>query len=370
MKPLITRHLGPDEIELAASILTLGGLVALPTETVYGLAGNAFSSESALKIFKAKERPAFDPLITHVSEKLLSMPGGVLNALVESGVIDRSTTAWKAAPAIENLIQEFWPGPLTLILPRGSKIPDEVTSGSPRVGVRMPENVLFQKVLSLTGFPLAAPSANRFGRISPTTSGHVKAELDGRIDAILDGGPCSVGVESTILSLEESDQQSLIATLLRPGKISRAALEISLGIPVGDGVGLGEKNQKIAAPGMLDQHYAPTKPLFLYPGPFPNRMLLDSWIQKIGLTGTPAFLCQDLNSAEQLFPDEHRSILTPEADPAAAARALFSVLRSLDENAAIDFILAELPENTEEGLSAAIADRLNRASVNKPLLKR
>ncbi len=370
MNPLTTRYLGPDEVESVASILTHGGIVALPTETVYGLAGNAFSGECALKIFKAKERPSFDPLITHVSEKLLSGRGGVLNALVEAGVIDRSTIAWRTAPQVERLIHTFWPGPLTLILPRGSKIPDEVTSGSPRVGVRMPEHVLFQKVLSLTGFPLAAPSANRFGRISPTTASHVRAELDGRIDAVLDGGPCSVGVESTIVSLEESDHGTLIATLLRPGKISRAALELALGIPVGDGVGLGEKNQKIAAPGMLDQHYAPVKPLFLYPGPFPSRTVLDSWIRKLGLNGTPAFLCQHLKSSECLDPEDLRSVLTPEADPETAARALFSALRSLDEDAAVDFILAELPENTEEGLSAAIADRLNRASVNKPLLKR
>ncbi len=343
--------------------------MALPTETVYGLAGNAFSSECALKIFEAKERPSFDPLITHVSEELLSKPGGTLKALGEAGVIHPSTTTWKAAPLIERVMHEFWPGPLTLILPRGSNIPDEVTSGSPRVGVRMPEHPLFQEVLSLTGFPLAAPSANRFGRISPTTAAHVTAELEGRIDAVLDGGPCSVGVESTILSLEESDGE-LIATLLRPGKISRGELELSLGVPVGDGVGLGEKNQKIEAPGMLDQHYAPVKPLFLYPGPFPSRDHLDHWIGEFGLNGIPAFLCQNLKSAELLRPGDFRSVLTQVSDPEAAARALFSALRSLDEDSSISFIIAELPENSDEGLVSAIADRLNRASVNKPLLKR
>jgi L-threonylcarbamoyladenylate synthase len=365
-----TLQLGPEDVGQVSKILSNGGIVALPTETVYGLAGNAFSSECALKIFRAKERPSFDPLITHVSEALLSKPGGVLKALVEAGVIDAVTLTWNSAPVIERLLHRFWPGPLTLILPRGSNIPDEVTSGSPRVGVRMPAHPLFQKVLNLTGFPLAAPSANRFGRISPTTAAHVIAELDGRIDAILDGGPCRVGVESTIVSIEELPEQGLTATLLRPGQVSRSELESSLGVAVGDGVGLGEKNQKISAPGMLDQHYAPSKPLYLYPGVFPSREVLDAWIAQQGPDKTPAFLCQNLKSTRNLRVGDCQRVLTPESDPEAAARTLFSTLRALDEDVTVDFIVAELPENTSEGLGAAIADRLNRASVNKPLLRR
>ncbi len=370
MNPQKTLHLGPADFEQASMILSSGGIVALPTETVYGLAGNAFSSESALKIFNAKERPSFDPLITHVSDELLSAQAGVLMGLARAGIVDGSVIGWTSAPVIERMIRQFWPGPLTLILPRGPNIPDEVTSGSPRVGVRMPEHPLFQKVLKLTGFPLAAPSANRFGRISPTTAEHVASELDGRIDAILDGGACSVGVESTIISLEESAAGGLIATLLRPGKISRIDLERSLGVPVGSGVGLGEKNQKIEAPGMLDQHYAPTKPLYLYPGPFPSREELDTWMRNSGVRGKTVFLCQDLASSRNLRSEDRRWVLTPMVDPEAAARSLFSTLRSIDEDASVEQILAELPENTSEGLGAAIADRLNRASVNKPLLKR
>ena len=365
-----TLQFGPEDVGQVSKTLSTGGIVALPTETVYGLAGNAFSSECALKIFRAKDRPSFDPLITHVSETLLSKPGGVLEALVETGVIDAVTLTWNSAPVIERLLHRFWPGPLTLILPRGSNIPDEVTSGSPRVGVRMPAHPLFQEVLNLTGFPLAAPSANRFGRISPTTAAHVTTELDGRIDAILDGGPCSVGVESTILSLEESAENGLRATLLRPGKVSKTELEHSLGVSVDNGVGLGEKNQKIEAPGMLDQHYAPTKPLYLYPGPFPGREGLDSWIRQLGLNGKPAFLCQSLKGDKQLGEEDRRLILNPASDSEGAARALFSALRTLDEDPNVSFILAELPVPTEEGLSEAIADRLNRASVNKPLLRR
>jgi L-threonylcarbamoyladenylate synthase len=365
-----TLHLGPDEVEQVSNLLSSGGIVALPTETVYGLAGNAFSSEVALRIFRAKERPSFDPLITHVSEDLLAAPGGLLEALAQQGLMNRSVTRWKAAPVIEKLLLNFWPGPFTVILPRGPKIPDEVTSGSSQVGLRMPAHPLFQRVLRLTGFPLAAPSANRFGRISPTRADHVRAELDGRIDAILDGGPCNVGVESTILSLDESPDHSLTATLLRPGKISREELEAFLKIPVGDGAGLGEKNQKITAPGMLDQHYAPSKPLYLYPGVFPSREVLEAWIAQHRPEKIPAFLCQNLKSTRNLSTEDYRRVLTPESDSEAAARALFSTLRSLDEDPTVDFIVAELPEITSEGLGAAIADRLNRASVNKPLLKR
>jgi L-threonylcarbamoyladenylate synthase len=335
-------------LERARELLVSGGIAALPTETVYGLAGNAFDANAVLKIFKAKERPSFDPLIVHVSKGILDHPSGPLEALIEEGIVDPIVLSSPLAESLKRAMMRYWPGPLTIVLPKGPKIPSEVTSGEPTVGIRVPDHPLFQKILSGLSFPLAAPSANRFGRISPTTADHVKSELDGRISAIVDGGPCTVGVESTIIAVSGNRIR-----ILRPGKISKEDLERHFGGPVILEAGLVERTGPQIAPGMLDQHYAPRKPLYLHPEPATDERALVQLARDLGLHGRPGFLIQrDLSYTGSLE---------------EAARKLFSEMRGLDQDPMVDFIVADLPPGIESGLGAAIADRLNRASVNKPL---
>ncbi len=337
----------PADLDRACELLSRDEVVALPTETVYGLAGNAFSSNAVLKIFAAKERPSFDPLIVHVSGAVLGHPKGPLEALIEQGVLSPGLRESSMGGAIARAMMRFWPGPLTLVLPKGPKIPGEVSSGLATVGIRMPAHPVFQRVLERVGFPLAAPSANRFGRISPTTANHAKTELDGRISAIVDGGSCAVGVESTILKIEEG-----ALTILRPGKIGHEELERFFGIPVGVKKGLMEQESPVA-PGLLDQHYAPRKALYLLPGEAKSLAEAEAFARSLGAQGRAGALLQrDLSGTGSLE---------------EAARRLFSELRRLDEDPFVDFIVADLPERVDSGLGAAIADRLNRASGNKPL---
>ena len=342
MKTEVLSH-SADAIAKACELLQAGEVVALPTETVYGLAGNAFDQDSVLKIFKAKERPSFDPLIVHVSDRILSSGNDPVAALVESGILARSLLDSPLKEAIVRTMRTFWPGPLTLVLPKGEMIPDEVTSAQPTVAVRMPSHPLFQKILLGLEFPLAAPSANRFGRISPTTADHVVAELSGRIPAILDGGPCTVGVESTIVSISGGG-----AFLLRPGKISKEELEVALMTPVQIRKGLLEEKAARPAPGMLDQHYAPVKPLYLFPGSTTDEKALLSFAREKGAVGRAGFLLQrDLSFTGSIE---------------EVAKNLFSEMRKLDEDPYVDFIVADLPRQTDSGLGAAIADRLGRAA--------
>jgi L-threonylcarbamoyladenylate synthase len=364
-----TELLASGEIEKASLILKAGGLVALPTETVYGLAGNALSSETLLKIFQAKDRPHFDPLIVHLPETVLDSPEGAVSFLVRTGILSHELEqdGWKEL--LNPLFRRFWPGPLTLVLPKGPVIPDEATSGNSRVGIRVPKHPVFQAVLKHSGLPLAAPSANRFGRISPTRAVHALSELDGRIEAVLDGGPCEVGLESTIVGLTLVNG-GFEGSLLRPGKISKAELEAELGLFLSVSTGLGEANRILLAPGMLDQHYAPTKPLLLVPGTFGDLESIRSLIQDKGLTGRGAFLCLYPSGAARFPSRERIEILAPDSKLETAAKSLFATLRLLDEAEEIDFIVAECPENRDQGIAAALSDRLNRASVNKPLLGR
>jgi L-threonylcarbamoyladenylate synthase len=317
-----------------------------------------------LKIFEAKERPAFDPLIVHVSHQILSERSGPLRALVKDSIIDASVLNWSSRSKIEALMKRYWPGPLTLILPRGSKIPNEVTSGQNTVGIRVPNHPVFQSILASVDFPLAAPSANRFGRISPTEATHVQAELDGRIAAIVDGGSCEVGVESSILLIKESGA----ALLLRPGKISAAEFEAILGSPVALGKSKGQENQTQLAPGMLDQHYAPRKPLLL----LPDLMITPDELREIAaqfkIQGHFAILSQGPISNSLLGQTNPvYRILSKSRVIEEIAQNLFTAMRDLDHHPRVDFIVADLPQNRDEGLGAAVADRLNRASINKPL---
>ena len=351
-----------SSIQSAARFLTKDEVVALPTETVYGLAGNAFSKTAVEKIFTAKERPSFDPLIVHVGLKMLQSGASYLESLIAAEIISSEVLSWPSKDQIESALKTFWPGPLSLVLPRGKKIPDAVTSGQPTVAVRCPSHPVFQAILNELTFPLAAPSANRFGRISPTDARHAWNELNGRIAAIVDGGPCTVGVESSIIRVENP----LKVTLLRPGQVSGEELNRHFGIPVGVAQTIGQKNQAQLAPGMLDQHYAPRKPLILIPHSFEQIDETLKLLKEKNITGKIAFLgCKNVPNTLQ---GKHL-VLSSSNSLEEMAKHLFAFLRTLDEDSSVDYIVADIPDGKEEGLKAAIVDRLNRASQNKPFLK-
>jgi L-threonylcarbamoyladenylate synthase len=320
----------------AAAHLARGGVVAIPTETVYGLAG-AIDDEAALaRIFAAKERPTFDPLIVHVAAARAQVA-----ALIADGIVDGAALSAAARARADALLQAFAPGPLTLVLPRGPRVPDLAASGLPTVAVRAPRHPVAQALLELAG-PLAAPSANRFGRISPTSAADVVAELDGRVDLVVDGGPCAVGVESTIVAVGGDGA----LTLLRPGGVSPEELAAASGAEIARA-----ERDALLAPGMLAGHYAPAKRLILLedaalPAELPSR---------VGLLAFDPGLAQRLRERGV----EVTAEILP-VDLAAAARRLFAALRALDASSA-ELILAEPPPSAR-GLGHAILDRLRRAS--------
>ena len=315
----------------AAALLRAGEVVAIPTETVYGLAANAFDEAAVLKVFEAKQRPSFDPLIVHVAER-----DQVLQLVSEF------------PPGTRELMDAFWPGPLTLVLPKRSEVPDLVTSGLDTVGVRMPAHPLALELLRALDFPLAAPSANPFGYVSPTTAQHVADQLGDRIPYILDGGPCSVGVESTIIGWDvgggdrpRAADQPGNWVLYRPGGIPVEAIEHVIGH-----LGVAQKKILPAAPGMLESHYAPRKPVIV--GDI--AALLERYAGKrVGVIS--------LNKA---YAADHNHVLSPGGDLSEAARHLFAALRTLDVSDR-EVILAE--RFPEEGLGRAINDRLRRAAA-------
>ncbi|MEZ5038553.1 MAG: L-threonylcarbamoyladenylate synthase [Saprospiraceae bacterium] len=311
------------DIAYAREQLEKGALVAIPTETVYGLAANALDEAAVTKVFQAKKRPSFDPLIIHTDRW----------ERVEQWVQHIPAVAHQLAAA-------FLPGPLTFLLPRRSMIPDLVTAGSPLVAIRIPNHPMTNELLQQLDFPLAAPSANPFGYISPTTAQHVADQLGAQVAYILDGGPCQVGVESTIIGFEGSQ-----ATIFRKGGIPIEAVSDIIG-PVNIQAFSTSNPQ---APGMLKSHYAPRIPFHL--GQL-HELFQRFQGQKIGVL---AFR----EGIPELPPDQ-QILLSPQGDLAEAAQKLFSAMRHLD-SLALDVIIAEpLPE---EGLGRAINDRLRRAAV-------
>lgn len=315
-------------LRLLARKLQQGEIVAVPSETVYGLAGNALDARACRKIFTAKGRPSTDPLIVHIHS---------LKQLREVAVTN--------AAALQ-LAKQFWPGPLTLILPKQDVVPDAVTAGLPSVAVRMPSDPLFRRLLKLCGLPLAAPSANPFGYVSPTTAAHVHHGLGKRIDHILDGGPTEIGLESTIVDLRRPAHPRL----LRPGAISARELSQTLGVAVKIGPKRsGDSKQVQIAPGSLQRHYSPHARVILH------RRLSLLQAAKAETSEAWLFLKRPPGPARR-----HLYWFDVAGKAPAIAKKLFAMLRQLD-HAGYQRIHVELMPGT--GLAEAINDRLRRAAA-------
>ena len=339
--------LPPTEENLlrAAAELAAGRLVSFPTETVYGLGANALDPIAISRIFEAKRRPFFDPLILHIAER------ESLKGLCEG-----------SDPRAEKLMDRFWPGPLTLVLPKTGAVPDLATSGLPTVAVRMPSHPVALALIRAAGFPLAAPSANPFGRLSPTEAAHVRDQFRDGISLILDGGPCDIGVESTILSLAGETP-----VLLRSGGTPREDIEALIG-PVALSVMDPEHPDRPLAPGQLPGHYAPRTRLRLLEKPLirdaEGRALPGSGMgvaAALARTGMKlGWLGFRSGMGREDPPFAAQEILSPAGDPREAAARLFACLHRLDR-LGLDLILAE--PHSEEGLGMAIMDRLRKAAA-------
>jgi L-threonylcarbamoyladenylate synthase len=308
------------EIQKAAQIIQDGGLVAFPTETVYGLGADATNPLAVARVFEVKNRPQFDPLIVHVADLRQA----------EILVTRFPKNAFKLA-------EKFWPGPLTLVLPKGSVIPDLVTSSLPSVALRVPHHPLALELIQASGRPIAAPSANPFGGISPTTAQHVRRSLGEKIDFILDGGPCLIGVESTVISF-----MGEIPVLLRPGGLTLEEIEAVIGKVT---VNLSHSGAP-QAPGQLERHYAPRTPMELFDlvPELPEN-------KKMGLL--------TFHPPADFSPFRAVEILSAGGDLREAAANLFAALRRLDELGLDRIIALRVPA---QGLGLAINDRLMRAS--------
>ncbi|AEF81018.1 L-threonylcarbamoyladenylate synthase [Leadbettera azotonutricia] len=332
------------DISLAASALKEGRLVAFPTETVYGLGGDAFNTNALARIFEAKKRPRFDPLIIHIA--------GIND-------LDRIADLELLDPSIRNkldlLCEKLWPGPLTLILPKRLEVPGLATSGLPTAAIRFPNHPVAQKLIRLSTGAVAAPSANPFGCLSPTRAEHVRDQLGGEVDFIIDGGKTSVGVESTVL-----DITALPARILRPGGCSRESIEAVIGHvetganPAAEAAPSGANlSANVLSPGQLKSHYAPRTPLVLHP--------------LGGLDELPAgqnegrlyFKTPDSGISSKSATEKTR-VLSKTGNLIEAAANLFDMLHELD-SLGLDVIHAE--ETPMEGLGAAINDRLRRAAA-------
>lgn len=312
------------ELHRAVEVLRQGGLIGLPTETVYGLGADASNELAVRRIFAVKGRPSTHPLIVHVAS-----------------VEHARQWATTLGPLGEQLARAFWPGPLTLIVKRNPRASDAVTGGQDTVGLRVPSHPLALALLTEFGGGIAAPSANRFGRVSPTTAQHVRSELGADVDLVLDGGPSQVGVESTIIDVTGDAPR-----LLRPGGIGREAIEQVLGVPLV----LATHATDVRAPGMLESHYAPRAGLWL--------------VSRDGLAAEAARLRDDgrrvvvMAPGDAELPPGVRHLVVP-ADDAGFARVLYAKLREADELG--DLILAVPPPDS--GLGLAVRDRLRRASA-------
>ena len=334
--------LPPTEANLrrAGELIAAGGIVALPTETVYGLGADAFNARAVARVFEAKARPSFDPLIVHVA----SIEG-----------VDR--VASSVPPKARSLMERLWPGPLTLVLPKREELPELVTSGLGSVAIRCPAHPVARSIIEYSGTVVAAPSANPFGYLSPTRAEHVARMLGGRVDLIVDWEQCEVGVESTVLDLTCEPPR-----ILRPGGMAREAIEALVGPVLGLEAGLPAAGPQ-ASPGLLDSHYAPRTPLRLAPeGGLAEALAAAA--ARGGRGGREAALLPDeaalarLGAAASTFAEIR--LLSPSGNLVEAAAALFSTLHELD-GLGLSAIWAE--RVPDRGLGPAINDRLYKASA-------
>lgn len=325
----------PEDIVFLADKLLSGQLVAVPTETVYGLAANALDIEACSRIFSAKERPTNDPLIVHVA--------GLQMAL----------TLADFPPQAVLLAEAFWPGPLTIVAPRLAIVPDIITSGLPTVAIRCPNHPLLLQLIEAANVPLAAPSANPFGYVSPTRAQHVADSLAGRVEHILDGGPCRLGIESTIVRVEPRET----VEILRPGAVTRDMLSEALGIPLEQVIDRQKSTDPAIAPGNFPHHYSPKKPLRLF---VPPELSQKDWETpgRAWVLWSPLAPHPPGNSADSVF------YLTRSGDASEACNRIYDLLRQLDASDHSE-IWVERPTGTD-GLSAALRDRLARAAHSRP----
>ena len=328
-----TEALTARNVARAAAILRQGGLVGIPTETVYGLGANGLDPDAVGRIFAAKGRPQDNPLILHIPSE------DWLERYCED-----------IPPSAYALAERFWPGPLTMILKRRPVVPDAVTAGLDTVGMRCPAHPVCRAILEAADIPVAAPSGNTSGRPSPTTAGHMWEDMEGKIDAIVDGGPCTVGVESTIVDLTWTPPR-----LLRPGGVTLEQLEEALGeVAVDPAVtrpmGAGEKPR---APGMKYRHYAPRAPVTVVAGDPAGsaRYIQENAAPEDGI------ICFD--EFAPLFPGHYVERLGPSGDKGEQARRIFDALRAFDDTP-VKAIWAQCPEAA--GLGLAVANRLNKAA--------
>ncbi len=321
-----------ESVQTAAQILKDGGLVGIPTETVYGLAANALNGAAVARIFAAKGRPMDNPLIVHISEF------DQIYKLVK-----------EVSEQAKKLAEQFWPGPLTIILPKSDIIPDEVSAGLDTVAVRFPSHPVARKLITAAGLPLAAPSANLSGQPSPTTAAHVMNDLSGKIEAVLDGGACGVGVESTVVTLAVNPPR-----LLRPGGITLEQLRSVLGNVEMDSAVLNplQEGVRAASPGMKYKHYSPKANVVILEGSF---NAYKSYVNRHNTQGTAA-LCYNGEEKELTVPTV---CYGGEDDYSEQARELFDALRKLDEMN-VKTVYARCPE--PKGVGLAVYNRLIRAA--------
>ena len=313
----------PRNLALLAARLRQGELVAVPTETVYGLAANALDAKACAKIFRAKGRPTKDPLIVHL------------------GAVEQVNVVAVPNAAADRLIKAFWPGPLTLILPKRDVVPEIVTAGRNSVAIRMPRHPVFRRLAKITSLPLAAPSANPFGYISPTTAKHVAANLGAKIGYILDGGPAEIGLESTIVDLRDPARPKL----LRPGAISAAELSVALGRTVAQGRRHQPDTEAQLAPGQMLRHYSPRTPVQLHETAMSPENPREAYV----FMSRP----RHSNRSNIYWLDTHGSLR-------GAARRLFATLRQLD---AKHYRRIHVQRAFGGPLADAINDRLERAAA-------
>ena len=316
------RRATPDAIAAAADLIRGGAIVAFPTETVYGLAADATNAAAVARIFAVKARPAFDPLIVHIDSAAML-----------------ARVAARVPPAAATLSRRFWPGPLTIVLPKTDDIPDIVTAGLASVAVRLPEHSVARSLIAAVGGPLAAPSANPFGYVSPTTAEHVEAQLGAQVPLVLDGGPCRVGVESSIVSFIDRDP-----TLLRAGGIALEDIERVIGA-----VRVATDRAVPLSPGQLPRHYAPRTPLAIVKSP--------SEVPPIARSGAALLLPQPDTDIAGFA---HVEVLSSTGAMTTVAANLFAAMRRLDQGGFGRIFAVAVPET---GLGRAVMDRLRRAST-------